>query len=251
MHLRAIEIVEDRTAASRCDEGFLKLARLSVRNLYDDGSASAPYACDVLSRPGSDAVVAVLYEVTADGRVQVLLREAPRVPIYLRKDKRFVHPDPREYLSLLEVVAGMVEADDPPGAPGLRRRAAREAEEEAGLAVPEERFAVTGGETFASPGTTDEKLYFAAAPAPLGDARGGAGDGSTMEEWGRIATFELGAAIEACRDGRVPDMKTEVALLRLADHLGYVPQLGCFACDLPAELAAQLRPLGVQRRDAR
>lgn len=244
MDLTAIEVVEDRTARSRCDEGFLVLRRLVVRNVYSDGRKSRSYPCDVVRRPGSDAVVAVLYEVDAEGRVQVLLREAARVPIYLRRNTTFVHPDPREYLSILEVVAGIVEADDPPGHAGLQRRAAAEAREEAGLDTAPEAFAPLGGETFASPGTSDEKLYFVAGSAPLGSADP-KGDGSVMEEWARLHRMELGEAIAACRDGRIPDMKTEVALLRLADRLGYLPQLGLYARDLPPELAAQHRAPGL------
>jgi ADP-ribose pyrophosphatase len=246
--LLAIEIVEDRTSGATCDRGYLTLRRLLVRNRYGDGSASEPYPCDVLQRPGSDAVVAVLYEIDADGRVQVLLREAPRVPIYLRKDANFVHPDPREYLTILEVVAGMVEPSDPAGLPGMQRRAAAEAEEEAGAQVPAERFQMLGGETFASPGTGDEKLYFTGAPTELDHARGGDGDGSIMEEWGQILRLELGEALRRTRTGEIPDMKTEVALSRLADHLGYIPQLGCFASHLPTELARRYDRLGVDGR---
>jgi len=255
MELRAIEVVEDRTAASRCDRGFLKLARLVVRNRYADGRASQPYACDVVRRPGSDAVVAVLYEVDDEGRVWVLLREAARVPIYLRKHERFVHPDPREYLSIQEVVAGIVERDDPSGLAGLRRRAVAEAREEAGIEVAPESFQPLGGETFASPGTSDEKLYFVAGAAPLeaASALGDGsvpGDGSAMEEWCRLHRLELGDAIRACRSGAIPDMKTEVALLRLADHLGYLPQLALFARELPPEVGERYASLGVARREA-
>jgi ADP-ribose pyrophosphatase len=234
MDVLAVEIVEDRTAEGRCDRGFLKLRRLVVRNRYTDGSCSEPYPCDVLRRPGSDAVVAVLYRRRA-GRIEVLLRESLRVPIYLRREQSFVHPDPRVYTSILEVVAGMVEGDDPPGPDGLRRRAAVEAEEEAGLAVAPHQFTVLGGETFASPGTGDEKLYFCAAEVDLdaGAPDGGGGDGSTMEEWARLHVWELGEALDACRNGAIPDMKTELALHRLADHLGYLPALGCFVDDLP------------------
>jgi ADP-ribose pyrophosphatase len=245
MDVLAVEIVEDLTRASRCDEGFLTLRRLVVRNRYTDGTASAPYPCDVLRRPGSDAVVAVLYRVRA-GRVEVLLREALRVPIYLRRGEAFVHPDPREYTSVLEVVAGMVERSDPPGRVGLQRRAAVEALEEAGCDVPEGAFEVLGGETFASPGTGDEKLYFCAAEVEFGgrgaavgedrDTGAAGGDGSVMEEWSRLHVLELGEAIAACRSGAIPDMKTEVALLRLADHLGWVPALGRFLHELPADL---------------
>ena len=39
-------------------------------------------------------------------------------------------------------------------------------------------------------------------------------------------------------------MKTEIALLRLADHVGYLPSLGCFVDELPADLRARWRSLG-------
>jgi|GEM_PF-145442 len=247
--LLKIEVVEDRTAQSRCDQGFLTLRRLRLRNAYDDGSSSAVYDCDLVSRRGVDAVVAVLYELDDQRRVRVLLREGVRAPVYLRHEKSFVHPDPRQYTAVPELVAGIVEADDPPGPSGLARRAAVEADEEAGLSLPPEAFALLGGETFASPGTSDEKLFFCAAEADVSQARGGAGDGSVMEEGAIMRVMELADAIEACRSGDVPDMKTELGLLRLADQLGYLPQLGCFVDQLPAELAARYRSLGVARRD--
>ena len=244
MTLTGIELVEDRTQTSRIDEGFLTLRRLVVRNIYSDGKSSAPYPCDVMHRPGSDAVVAVLFECTGD-RVRVLLREAPRVPIYLRREQSFVHPDPREYLSILEVVAGLVEAGDVSGFEGLQQRAAAEAQEEAGLVIPKEAFTPIGGETFASPGVSDEKLFFCAANAPIEQAGGGQGDGSVMEEWGVMHCMDLDQAISRCRSGEIPDMKTEVALLRLCDHIGYLPQLRRFVSELPEELQARYQPLGV------
>jgi len=243
--LRSIEIVEDRTAEARADEGYLRLARFRLRNEYEDGSHSRVYACDVLSRPGSDAVVAVLYEIDDRRRVRVLLRDMARAPIYLRKHKRFVHPDPRTYVTLRELVAGVVEESDEPGAAGLCRRAAVETREEAGLPVPPEAFRSIGGETFATPGMSDEKLYFCAAAAQIAEANAGAGDGSVMEEGAHIAVLELGEAIAACRSGEIPDMKTELGLLRLADHLGYVPQLDCFVDELPPPLRERYRRLGV------
>ncbi len=247
--LDSIEVVEDRTAGSRCDEGFLRIARLRLRNRYADGTTSDVYPCDVLTRPGSDAVVAVLFEVDGRRRVRVLLRDAPRAPVYLRAAKRFVHPDPRVYTSLLELVAGMVEGDDGPGEAGLGRRAALESSEEAGLDVPADAFRSIGGESFASPGTGDEKLYFCAGEADLARARPGAGDGSVMEQGARVVVMELAEAIEACRRGEIPDLKTEVGLLRLADHLGFVPQLGCFADELPPEWRARYARLGVAPRE--
>jgi ADP-ribose pyrophosphatase len=245
MELAKIEIVEDLTPNSRCDEGFLRVARLRIRNVYRDGSMSEVYPCDVVSRPGSDAVVALLYEIENARRILVLLRRSPRAPIYLRRHKRFVHPDPCEYRSIAEVVAGLVEEGDGVGAAGMRRRAAIEAEEEAGCHVPDEAFHPIGGETFASPGTSDEKLYYCAGPVRVAEARVPMGDGSVMEECAELVVRDLAEGIEACRSGEIPDMKSEVGLLRLADHLGYIPQLGLFAHELPPELRARYSRLGI------
>jgi ADP-ribose pyrophosphatase len=245
MKLRGIEVVEDRTAQSRCDEGFLKVARLRLRNVYDDDTRSEVYACDVVSRPGSDAVVAILYQRDAQGRVQVLLRQSPRAPIYLRRHKRFELADPREYTELLEVVAGMIEPGDGAGAGGLQRRAAHEAREEAGCEADPDLFQVLGEGLFASPGTSDERVYYTAGASDLALRGRPSGDGSVMEECAELVVRELRSAIAACRSGEIPDMKTEVALLRLADHLGYLPQLDCFVHELPASLRRRYERLGV------
>jgi ADP-ribose pyrophosphatase len=242
VELIEIEIVADRTASSRCDSGFLRVARLELRNVYADGSRSAPYPCDIVSRPGSDAVVAVLYERGERGVLRVCCAGAARSG-HLRRHRRFVHPDPREYLDHRSR-GGIVEPDDGSGAAERQLRASREAHEEAGCEIPAERFREIGGETFASPGTSDEKIYFCASEADLGGAREAPGDGSVMEEAGRLVVLELGAAIEACRSGAIPDMKSEVALLRLADHLGWLPQLGMFAHELPPEFERRYRRLG-------
>ena len=45
------------------------------------------------------------------------------------------------------------------------------------------------------------------------------GDGSPMEEGTRAVVLDLEDAIAACRAGDIPDMKTELALLRLRDKL--------------------------------
>jgi hypothetical protein len=44
-------------------------------------------------------------------------------------------------------------------------------------------------------------------------------------------------------------MKTELALLRLCDHLGFLPQLGCFVEELPEEWRRRYRRLGVAGRE--
>lgn len=218
----SIEVVDDQTASARCDEGFLKLRRLTVRTRYADGSASRVYPCDVVSRPDPDAVVAVLYR-RAGAKVEVFLKEGVRPPVYLRRAKQMVRPDPDAPVALVEVVAGVLESGDA-GDAGLARRAAAEAREEAGVDLPEGAFRTLGEGSFATPGTSDEKVFFCEAEVPAGAVLSKGplgGDGSAMEEGTRLVAMDLGDAIRRCRDGRIPDMKTEVALLRLAERLGY------------------------------
>jgi len=77
-------------------------------------------------------------------------------------------------------------------------------------------------------------------------ATGGAGDGSKMEEGQRVLVLDLVDAIERCRRGEVPDMKTEIGLLRLCDRIGFVPQLGMFADELPTALRTKYSRLGIE-----
>lgn len=219
MRPERLEILEDRTAESRCDEGFLTLRRLRVRHAYPGGAVSPDYDCDVVSRRGVDAVAVVLWQRGADGRVRVVLKEGVRPPVWLRRQRDLVEPDPHAPLVLTELVAGMLEAGDA-GADGRRRRGRAESREEAGLDVPLVAFESLGGALFPSPGITDERVEFLAAQvARLPEPDAAAGDGSGMEHGTRAVVWELDDALAACRDGRILDMKTEVGLARLRDRL--------------------------------
>lgn len=243
MDVADIEVVEDRTAQSRCDQGFLRVRRLRVRNRYADGSASAVYDCDIVSRRAIDAVAVVLYETTG-ARVRVLLKDGVRPPVYLRRHKDLVREDPRPYLTVTEIAAGVLEPEDT-GEDGIERRAAAEAHEECGLTVDPARVRRLGSASFPSPGVTDENVHFRAVQAPLGDAVRPQGDGSIMEEATRTVILDLDEAIARCRRGEIPDMKTEIGLLRLADAIGWLPQFGCFVHDLPPGLRERFRPPGM------
>ena len=109
-----IEIVEDRTARSRCDEGFLRLKRYRARNRRADGSTSAEYPIDVIDRPSFDAVAVCLYARGPAGW-EVLTRAGLRPAALFRRGRPVCLPE-REYLLLEELVAGVVE-------PELRQRA--------------------------------------------------------------------------------------------------------------------------------
>lgn len=222
-----IEIVEDRTARSRCDEGFLRLKRYRARNRREDGSRSPEYPIDVIDRPTLDAVAVVLWARGPAG-VEVLTRRGLRPAAYFRRGKTAALPEP-EYLLLEELVAGVLEPGEV-GLDALRRRAAEEVREEAGLDVEPDRFDRLGGPFFMLPGIASEKIHLLAAEV----ARGGGpaawpapetGDGSPLEEGAELRWRGLEEALAACERGDLEDAKTELGLRRLAARLG--PAVRC------------------------
>ena len=239
--LERIEVVGDRTHELGPDEGFLRLKRFQVQNVYGDGSRSEPYDCDVISRRQPDAVAVLLYGRGPGGRIHVVLRSGVRPAVYLRRHKEFVQPDDGDHLLLVEMTAGLLEDEDA-GPTGVARRAAAEASEEAGFEVPVADVQELGAATFPTPGISDEKVFFRAAPVDLEAGETPRGDGSVMEEAGEVVILPLLEAIRRCRSGAMPDMKTEVALLRLCHLVGYVPALDCFLADLPTALRDRAVP---------
>jgi ADP-ribose pyrophosphatase len=232
--IERIEVVEDRTAKARCDEGFLRLRRLVVRNRYRDGSTSSPYDVDLVSRRHEDAVAIVLFQLDGPRSVRVALRSGVRPPVWMRRDKGLAQPAGREHLLLTEVVAGVLETGESDER-GIAARAAKECEEEAGVWLHPDAVQRLGGPLFPSPGVSDELVHFAAAEAVLDEAEAPKGDGSPMEEAGGVVLLSLPDAIRACRCGEIPDMKTEIALLRLCDAIGYSPLFDRFSHEMPDE----------------
>ena len=240
--LARIEIVEDRTEGSRCDEGFLRLRRLRLENHYTDGTHSASYACDIVSSRFVDAVAVVVHGPRGDEGVQVALRTNARPPIVLRQERCLAHDDPTPLL-LPEIIAGVLEDEDA-GAGGIEARAAAEGREEGGYALDAPDIKPLGASVFPSPGITDERVHLRRVEvADLEDRSPPPGDGSVMEEAGGVILLPLREAIRRCRTGEIPDMKTEIGLLRLADAIGYVPHLDLFVSDLPEALAHRARSL--------
>ncbi len=217
--IRAIEVVKDRTDDARCNEGFLRLRRLEIQNLYSDGSRSLPYPCDIMSRLHHDAVAVVIYhQVPRTGKTTVFLREGIRPPLFFRKGEELPVEDPREYLTFVEIVAGLLEDGDR-GEEGINQRAAIEVLEEAGISVQPDRVFSLGGPFFPSPGTTVEKIHLRALEIHPSEIDTPTGDGSPMEESGKIISLELHEAIEMSMRGEIEDVKTEIGLRRLADYL--------------------------------
>lgn len=217
----AIEIVEDRTASSRCDEGFLRLKRHRARNRRADGSYSAIYPIDVIDRPTLDAVAVCLWSRTKRG-IEVLTRSGIRPAAYFRKGRRSALGEP-ESLLVEEIVAGVLEPGEF-GLEALRLRGAEEAREEAGVEIAPERLERLGGSFFMLPGVASEKIHLLAGEiarfGPEGEFDApGSGDGSPLEEGATLIWRQLTEAIAACERGEIADAKTEIAFRRLAARL--------------------------------
>jgi ADP-ribose pyrophosphatase len=204
-----IEIVRDETKA---ESGFLRVRRLVLRNRYGDGASSREYRYDCVERAATDAVGIVL----VDRRGRVCLRSSIRPPLALRADAALPLAETSRDPTLFEIPAGLVEPDEK-GEDGLRGCCARETEEEVGLRVAPGAFSRLGPAVFLTPGVIAEKIHlFVAEVDPSGSAAP-AMDGSPVEERARIEWVAMDEALAACRDGRLCDVKTEVAIRRLAE----------------------------------
>ncbi len=219
MTVAAIELVEDRSAISRCDEGFLRLRRLVCRNRRADGSFSRSYNIDLIDRRAMDAVAVVLWRrVPGTGRVDVLIRRNLRPAAYFRKDHDKAVDDPREYIDLPEIVAGVLEEDDK-GEAGVRDRAAKEALEEAGYPIDPDEVVFLGAPFFVAPGVLSEKVFLVAAEVGSLTPVEQTGDGSPLEEVGPTDWVDIDDLLGRCDSGEVEDAKTELGVRRLKDRL--------------------------------
>jgi ADP-ribose pyrophosphatase len=202
------------------DGGWLALRRLRLHHLRADGSRSASYGCDAVVRAhGQDAVVVAVWARRADGGVDVLLRAGLRPALTLGRDPAQAPlPEPPPAIMSTELVAGVLEDEDR-GEAGLRSRAAAEVAEEAGFVVAPETITLLGAGLLPSPGILVEKFYFAAVEVDPATQGALGGDGSPMEDGAVTRWQRIDDALRACVAGEVCDLKTELGLRRLRDHL--------------------------------
>lgn len=198
------EIVSDERIG---DGGFLRIRRVRLCVRRGDGTRSQQGLYDFIERPmGADAVVLVLWHRATDG-VRVLLRHAPRVPLWFR--------DAALGADHAEVVAGIIEAGEE-GWAAIQQRAADEAFEEAGYSVAPAAVERLGPAAFPTAGMFSELFYFAAAEiADPARAVRPPTDGSPFEEGARLEWVALDEALRRCDEGTIRDLKTELALRRL------------------------------------
>lgn len=207
----SIRVVRDDTARTGSGEGFIRVRRLLLENTYDDGSKSREYRYDCAERDALDAVGIVL--VSADDRV--CLRSSIRPPLSLRPSytvplRERETGDP----TLFEIPAGLVEPGEI-GEEGLRACSARETLEEVGIPLSPDRFSRLGVAVYLTPGLIAEQIHFFVAEVDPESALAPTMDGSPVEERAQLEWVPIAEALEACRDGRICDVKTEVAVRRL------------------------------------
>lgn len=212
---REIEFVEDRSATTPSDQGFIKIRRLRLRTRDDEGRVSEVFPYDVADRKALDAVVVLMHadNPEAPDDPLVCVRAQLRPPLLVRRAHTLALPDPNAGFAVWELPAGLIEPHET-GEAGVVACAARETEEETGFALPHASFTRLGAPVFLSPGLLPEKIHAFAVRVP--DPRVGVealGDGA-LEQGAEVCWWPLSECLARCADGRIEDAKTELALLR-------------------------------------
>lgn len=200
------------------ESGFLRLRRLTLQSEYANGELSREFQYDLVERDAIDAV-AILLERTINGVPCICVRSSLRPPLAFRPS--YALPIREEVAAPVqwEVPAGLVEKDEM-GEEGLRSCAARETEEEVGYQLPSSQFALLGPALALSPGVIGEKIFFLHALVNDNAKIVPVGDGSVVEDNAESVFVSLVEALAAVRDGRISDVKTEIAVRRLAELRG-------------------------------
>lgn len=202
------QIVSDRRLG---EGGFLRLRRLTLRVRGEGGWLSDEGTYDFVERPNRpDAVVLALYHRAPSG-VQVLLRAAPRVPVWFA--------DPAAGQAVTELVAGILEVGEEDW-PAIVARAVAEAYEEAGIALDAAEVVRLGAPLYPTPGMCAERFHFVAAEVRHPSAAATPPtDGSPFELGASLEWLPLDAALGRCQQGQIVDLKTELGLRRLREQL--------------------------------
>ncbi len=212
-----VEVVRERGMSA---EGFLRVRHVELRNHYPDGTHSALYDYYMVERRLLDAVTLVLYRRTPQGP-EVVLRSQLRPPLSFRAQYDVPLAAQGTGAVQWEVPAGLIEEGER-GESGLFGRAAAEALEEVGYDLMPARFSMLGPATSLSPGLIAEKLFFVCAEIQEDDVlRAPAGDGHAVEEHSVSMFVPLRDALAAVNSELVHDIKTELALHRLAKKLDF------------------------------
>lgn len=190
--LDSVEILRDRPG----HEGFFRLRAFELRQRRFDGSMT-----EAFPREGFvayDAALVLPYDPATD---RVMLIEQLRYGPVLRGDP---------YPSVLEPVAGLVDAGESPESCALR-----EVHEEAGLTIRELR---PMAKVYASPGYTTEFFHCFLGLCALSEADNGMGGLDEEHEDIRNHVIPFERALELCDSGEVNVGPLAMMILWLARH---------------------------------
>jgi ADP-ribose pyrophosphatase len=187
--------------------GFLVLRRMQLA-VIAKGRRSASFPYDNVDRRAIDASVMAVHHVAAS-RVWVWLRSSLRPPVALRGETA----SPRSPV-MWELPAGLIDEGESP-----RAAAAREIQEELGFAIPESAISDLGPPMHPAPAMIGELHYYFHVEVDPSARTEPLGDGSPLENDAVVLAIPLDEALAACRRGQISDLKTEVALRRLAEEL--------------------------------
>ena len=197
------------------EKPFVRVRGLQLANEYADGSVSKPYSYFLVERTLLDAVCLALWRRGAEGP-EIVVRSQLRPPLAFRHEYDVPMLANGTGAVQWEVPAGLIELGER-GEAGLFARASAEALEEVGVHLPASRFALLGAPSSLSPGLIAEKLHFVHAEILPSDEHGAAaGDGHPVEEHAVSAFVPLEEAVSLVDRGVIHDVKTEVAVRRLA-----------------------------------
>lgn len=184
----AVQIIEREA----CFRGFYSLDRLRLRHLQFSGEMGPMLSRELFIR--HDAVCVLPYDPQRD---EVVLIEQFRVGAMGKSASPW----------LLELVAGLIDTDEPPEDVALR-----EAVEEANLALTS-LWPIT--EYFPSPGGSDERVYLYLGRCSSQGAGGVHGLAEEDEDI-RVHVLALEDALDAVKDGRINNAASIIALQWLA-----------------------------------
>jgi len=222
--LPPLPMVEVRALEDRSDSGRGFLWRRSrLIEIHSRGALLGSLVYDEVDRAALDAVVVVPYFEAAGPSARavttwVVLRSAVRPPVTLRDEARSPLPESGR-AGFWEVPAGLIEADEA-SLGGIRRAAVRELLEETGFVTSVDALGELGPPTYPAPGVLAERHFFFSVRVNPASAIVPPLDGSPLEAAGEVIAVPLAVALEAAREGRLADAKTEIALRRLAEQLG-------------------------------
>ncbi|MDX9874236.1 MAG: NUDIX domain-containing protein [Spongiibacteraceae bacterium] len=197
---RDVEVLEDRLAY----DGFFKIRQLTLRHRLFAGGWGVPLSRELFQR--HEAVGVLLYDPVRD---EVALVEQFRVGTLHRGGRTNAWGEPFAGPWLLELVAGLIDAEEAPAEVGRR-----EALEEAGCEISTLEPICS---YFSSPGGSDEFFYLYCGRCDLSGAGGIHGLAEEGEDI-RVHVLPVERAFTLLADNRIGNAHTLIALLWLQSN---------------------------------